>query len=45
MVCVSFGNVVYVQMAEVSMVRQAYYSNANNTGNVMDVLSWFALNV
>ena len=23
----------------------AYYSNANNTGNVMDVLSWFAFNV
>ena len=39
---VAISNGTYVWLAEKLEIRHEYYSNANNTGNVMESLSWFA---
>ena len=39
---VAVKNETYVQLAEKLGVKNEYYSSANNTGNVMESLCWFA---
>ena len=39
---VAIKNATYVRLAEELAIRHNYYSNANNTGNVMEALHWLA---
>ena len=39
---VAITNETYVQIADTLGIKHEYYSSANNTGNVMESLSWFA---
>ena len=39
---VAIKNPTYVQLADKLGIRDTFYSSANNTGNVMESLFWFA---